>query len=114
MTSRTAEAASSAPSFDTIEIVAMIVLLSISRHRRPRTLSVQSSKECFRLIGIVRPAPQLQVLNVRLAAGGKRHHVMELEPSSLGTPSFGTDERAASLVARPDSALDGCWDVSSS
>ena len=58
------------------------------------------------LVLIVRTASQLDVSDGRRSAVGVRHDMVEFEKRRLSTSSCAADERAASLIAPPDLALD--------
>ena len=52
----------------------------------------------------MRAAPQLDVRDGRVAAGGIRLHVVELEKRGLAAASLATHERAAAFITSPDLA----------
>jgi hypothetical protein len=65
------------------------------------------SEEELRLIGVVRPAAQLDVVDRGLSADGVRRPVVELEePARVTTVAVRRHERAAASVAEPHRALD--------
>ena len=59
------------------------------------------AKVLRRLVHVVRPATELQVLNNGLTAVGVRPHVMELQKSSLRTATVRPDERAPAAITVP-------------
>src|SRR5262245_15612008 len=89
----------------------------MGKYSQASTLSGQSRfnpKPPFRLVRIVRPAPELQILDRRRAAICEWHDVMELETACLSASSVPADERTASVIACPDSAPDRGGDVTTS
>ena len=66
----------------------------------------QRPEALLALVGIVRPAPELKVLDSCRAAGRMRDDVMELEETTLGASVVLADERALSAVPLPHLASD--------
>jgi hypothetical protein len=90
--------------------------VAVARHRLPHDpLTVVGPLPVEirpRLVPVVAPAPELDVLDGGLAADGVRTDVVELDECTLVAPAaVGPHERAAAEVAHPDRALDLGRDV---
>lgn len=92
-------------------------LRSISRRNSVRTELVQrwrlSHMVRFEfhppLVGIVRAAPELQVVEAGRATTRKRDNMVELQEPSFLTAAIGADEAATPALALPDGAADRGW-----
>ena len=66
----------------------------LAREERP--------EEQFRFVGIVRTAPQLQVVGGRRAAGRERLTVMKLQKTAFVATVVSSDEGAPAFVSAPN------------
>jgi len=69
------------------------------------TKFIPHSKPPLRLVSIVRPATQLEIVGGRKPAIRKRHNVVILEEPAFGAAALSPNERASTLVPPPHFAL---------
>ena len=82
-------------------------LKSCTQPATPSPARATDSRSLFRLVHIVRAAPELDVLDRRGTTGGVGLDMVELEEPALGTAPMRSDERALAGIALPHLPLHG-------